>query len=313
MQAIRRVCLIGGTGFIGHHVAAFLVRDGYHVTIPTRHRESVRADLIPLPNVTVVDSNVHNEQALQSLLAGHDAVINLVGILHGSEADFEAAHVELTRKIIAAAEAEGVQRYLHMSALGADINGPSRYLRSKGRAEALVKNSQLNATIFRPSVVFGRDDKFTNTLATLTCLPLVPVVGASYQLQPVWVNDVAEAFARALKRDDLNGESLNLVGPKVYTMAELAETLATMRERIVITLPVPDFAARLMATAMTLVPKRPLSCDNLDSMQVPSIDTHGFASSLGITPSALESVAPAYICSNTSRTRLDQYRARAGR
>jgi len=149
------ILIIGGTGFIGTQLAEALIERGHTLTLPTRNREKVRKDLITLPGVTVVEANVHDQATLNRLAEGQAAVINLVGILHGSPAAFERAHVTLTEKIIAAAKQAGVSRYLHMSALGADVNGASHYHKSKGIAEMRVAASDLAYTIYRPSLVFG--------------------------------------------------------------------------------------------------------------------------------------------------------------
>src|SRR3990172_1813184 len=152
---LKNVCVIGGSGFVGRHVVHLLAAQGCEVRVPTRNRERAK-QLILLPTVDVVEANVHNEAELAELARGVDAVINLAGVLHDArgERGFEQAHVELPRKLIAACQANGVRRYVHMSALGADINGPSKYQRTKGAAEALGRASPLGWTIFRPSGVF---------------------------------------------------------------------------------------------------------------------------------------------------------------
>ncbi|HYK16192.1 MAG TPA: NAD(P)H-binding protein, partial [Burkholderiales bacterium] len=172
---LTRVCVIGGSGYVGRHVVQSLSAGRYLVTVPTRDRERAKP-LILLPTVDVIDADVHDPAALARLTRGRDAVVNLVGVLHDGRGtrSFEQAHVGLTRKIIAACEQTGVRSYVHMSALGADVNGPSRYQRTKGAAEALVRASRLNWTMFRPSVIFGREDRFLNMFADL--LKLLPIV-----------------------------------------------------------------------------------------------------------------------------------------
>ena len=196
---LNDICVIGGGGFVGRHIVRALAARGLRVKVPARDRERVK-ELILLPTVDVVYADVHDPATLDELVRGSGAVINLVGVLHDGRgnASFEQAHVELTRKIIAACESNGVKRYLHMSALGADANGPSRYQQSKGRAEALVRASKLEWTMFRPSVIFGPDDSFLNLFAKLLALaPVMFLAKAQARFQPVYVADVATAFLRA--------------------------------------------------------------------------------------------------------------------
>lgn len=298
------ILLIGGTGFIGTSLVTRLVNLGYHVTLPTRNREKIRQYLIIQPGVTVVDANVHDPKVLTKLMAGHDAVINLVGILHGSPAAFQRAHVTLTDTIMAAMRANGIRRYLHMGALGADIAAPSQYQQSKGAAEALVRSSGLDWTIFRPSLVFGPGKCFVSLFADLLKLaPLVPLGGANALMQPVWVEDVSRAFVTALARDALIGQSLNLVGPQVYSMQALIAYIGKLSGQPRLIVPLPDALARLQAAVMGLLPNPPLTADNLDSLKVDNVDPAGFPALLGWSPTAFETIAPSLLASDTPRER----------
>ncbi|PHV13067.1 complex I NDUFA9 subunit family protein [Chitinimonas sp. BJB300] len=306
-----RILVIGGTGFIGCSLVERLAARGHTVTLPCRNREKVREDLIPLPGVTVLDADVHNPKILAELMVGHAVVINLVGILHGSRAQFHRAHVELTEKIMAAMQQAGVRRYLHMSSLGANTTGPSHYLQTKGEAEAKVRNSDLDWTIFRPAVVFGSGICFLSKFASLVKMaPLIPLAGASARMQPVWVEDVSRAFVRALEDDSLRKQSLSLVGPTVYTLQELmqyvGQTAGTPRPVIAI----PDWAGRLQAAALSILPNPPLSSDNLNSLKVDSVDPAGFAPLLGWRPTALEAIAPMILANGRARDRYLALRKR---
>ncbi|AZN37687.1 complex I NDUFA9 subunit family protein [Iodobacter ciconiae] len=293
---MSKILLVGGSGFIGKQLAARLTKAGHEVTLPTRHRENKRADLLLLPYLNLLSADVNDDATLTRLITGQDIVINLVGILQGNEASFKKAHITLTERIIAICTAQGVNRYLHMSALGADVYGPSMYQRSKGEAEARVKASRLDWTIYRPSVVFGEEDQFLNLFASLIKVaPFVPLAGADTRFQPIWVQDVTQAFATGVKDEALIGKTLSLVGPKIYTLRELvaytAQTIGMVRPIIAM----PDWAARIQASLMGLLPNPPLSHDNLDSLLVDNTDPAGLAPELGWQATALEAIAPLYL------------------
>ncbi len=290
------VLVIGGSGFIGTALTVRLAQGNSRVRVPTRRFGRISADLRVLSNVEYRQADVHDPVALAQLMAGVDVVVNLVGILQGSPADFQRAHVELTGKIIAACQQAGIRRYLHMSALGANPAGPSHYQRSKAAAETLVRDSQLDWTIYRPSVVFGAGDQFLNLFARLQrFLPLLPLASATTRFQPVWVEDVAQAFVAGVQRPALIGQTLSLVGPTVYTLAELVRLAGQYAGVGRPVIPLPNWAARLQATLMSVLPHPPISHDNLDSLTVDNIDSAGFPALLGWQPAALETVAPAYL------------------
>lgn len=316
------ILVIGGSGFIGRYVVNRLVGRGRRVTVPMRRR-SRAGDLITLPTIHVVEADINDDAVLARLVRGRDAVINLVGILQGSRGtpygpEFAQAHVELPRRIIHACQREGVRRLLHMSALGADVDGPSMYQRSKGAGEALVRASQLDWTIFRPSVVFGPEDRFLNPFARLAFLaPVLPVAGADVRFQPIYVGDVADAFANALDNKATHGQAYELAGPRVYTLRELVQyaTRTSGHPRTVVGL--PDGMARIQARLMELAPGEPLlSRDNLDSMKRDNVATeqpYRPPPELGLTLHAMEAETPAWLAGRTPRARLDLFRARAGR
>ena len=316
--------VIGGTGFVGGHVVAALVGDGRRVTVPTRRREHGKR-LLTLPTVDVVAADVSNDATLARLVAGRDAVIDLVGILHGDEKAFAAAHVDLPRRIVAACRAAGVPRLMHMSALGASANGPSIYLRSKAAGEAEVERAgtgdgpdrpPLAVTIFRPSVIFGRDDSFLNLFATMQrWLPFVPLAKAGAQFQPVSVHDVAAAFVATLDDSESFGRTYELAGPRVYTLADLVRIAGRYRAggdgrpRPVIAL--PDGLGRLQATFLEFAPGPMLmSRDNFDSMRTPNVASGAFPglADLDIVPIPLEQEASVYLAGKSRRSHLDHLR-----
>ena len=274
------ILLIGGNGFVGRVIAAQLQAAGYSVLIPTSHVVAGR-ELRLLPKVHLEDADVHDFDELQNLcgrIQPRGAVINLVGVLHDKEAQpygkvFKAAHVDLPKNIITAMQLHGLKRYLHMSALGANSQGPSMYQRSKGDGELAVKASSLDWTIFRPSVIFGAQDQFINLFSKLTKLfPALPLANYQAQFQPVSVDDVASAFVGALTMPQTIHQVYDLVGPTVYSMKEIVELAARKVHTKCVIIPVPAFVGYLQALAFEFLPGPTLmSRDNIASMQVPNV------------------------------------------
>jgi len=279
------ILLIGGNGFVGRVIAAQLQLAGYSVLIPTGHLAAAR-ELRMLPKVHLEEADIHEFDELQNLcgrIKPSGAVINLVGVLHDKPAQpygrvFKAAHVELPKNIITAMQLHGLKRYLHMSALGADSQGPSMYQRSKGDGEAAVKASNLDWTIFRPSVIFGAQDQFINLFSKLTKLfPAMPLANYQAQFQPVSVDDVATAFVKSLAMPQTIHQVYDLVGPTVYTMKEIVEFAARKANTSCAIIPVPAFVGYIQALAFEFLPGPTLmSRDNIASMQLPNtLPTNG--------------------------------------
>jgi NADH dehydrogenase len=241
-------------------------------------------------------------------------VINLVGVLHGGRGrqSFREAHVELARKIVEACRENGIRRYLHMSALNADLKGPSEYLRSKGEAEAIVRQANLDVSVFRPSVIFGPGDRFLNLFARLQrWLPIIVLGSPDARFQPVFVEDVAAAFATSLEDVKSFGQSYDLCGPKIYTLRELLEYVGRIAGHGQPVVGLGDRLSYWQAYAMEWMPIKLLTRDNYHSMQVDSICRCDFP--FGIRPTALEAVAPGWLGQRTPRSRYYRYRNRAGR
>ncbi len=313
---INKVLLLGGSGFIGASVAEQLSAQEIFVTVPTRRRERGK-HLFPLPTVDVVEADIFNVAELRALVRQHDAVINLTGILHG---DFERVHVRLPKMVADACVEGGVSRLIHMSALNADVNGPSDYLRSRGRGEAAVwavseANPSLGITMFRPSVVFGERDKFLNMFAGLVKIfPMVPLGSPDATFQPVWVEDVSRAIVTSLGQSETINQTYPLVGPKVYTLRELLKFVAalTAKRRLIVGLG-PTFSM-LQARVFGMLPGKLITTDNVRSMKVPSTSDQPFPSMFG-SAAAMESVVPAYLNVNDGggRARYQHFRDAAGR
>lgn len=295
-----RVCILGGAGFVGRALCERLVEAGHEVCVITRRRERHK-DLLVLPTLSLVEGDAANEALLEREFRGMDAVINLVGILNERDHDgkgFERAHVEIPRRVVAACRTAGVRRLLHMSALGAALDGPSHYQRTKARGEALVHEAKdIAVTSFRPSVIFGPRDSFTNRFARLLKrVPVVfPLACPNARLQPVYVEDVAQAYASALGSHETFGQAYELCGPQVYTLRELVSYIAHVtgvRRRIV---GLNDMLSHLQAGVMEYVPGKPFSLDNYNSLKRDNICTQGFPPVFGIAPHHLEAIVPTYL------------------
>lgn len=292
---IRTICILGGSGFVGSHICAKLASQNYRIKILTRHQQR-HQHLLVLPQLTLIKADIHDPSQLTNQLKDCDAVINLVGILNETgKNSFRSAHEELTVKVINACKQNNVQRLLHMSALNADAGGPSEYLRSKGKAENYVhtfSGQKLAVTSFCPSVIFGSGDSFLNRFAgLLKQIPLFfPLACPNARFQPVYVGDVADAFVNALTDETSIGQHIDLCGPQTYTLKQLVKFTAKTigAHRIIVGL--PDWASRLQARLMGILPGKPFTMDNYNSMKADSICKQGQSCS-----TSLEIIAPKYL------------------
>ena len=318
---IENIVILGGTGFVGRVLVNRLVdRSGGasgRLVVPTRRIGRAR-EMQPLPTIELVQCDVHDERRLTALLDGCHAVVNLVAILHGSDAQFQHVHVDLPQTLARACRAAGVSRVVHVSALGASANAPSRYLRSKAAGEEALRKSQLALTVLRPSVIFGAGDRFLTLFARLQrFLPAMPLASAFARFQPVWVDDVAAAIVHCLDRPETVGKVFECTGPHVYTLADLVRMAGRWSGHPRPVVPLPDLLGRLQARVMERLPGEPLmSRDNLESMRVASVASGALPGlgSLGITPTAVEAIAPLYLGTATAgRGRLNLLRSNARR
>jgi uncharacterized protein YbjT (DUF2867 family) len=312
------IVVLGGTGFLGTRLVVRLIKDGHRVTVLSRDREQHK-HLLVLPGLYLENCDVYQVAQLSERLRGQDVVINLVGILNErgfSGAGFRRAHTELTQNVLQAARSAGVTRLLQVSALRAATNAPSYYLRTKGEAEKLIRQSSgLDWTIFQPSVMFGPGDSFLNRFAQLlAAIPLVfPVARPNARLQPVLVDDVVEALLRSLHGGTTSHQTYELGGPEVYTLREIVAMTAklTRRRRWIIGL--PDFLGRLQALFMDFVPGRPFSSDNYRSLKVDSVCSEDGLARLGVKAHSMTGSARLYLGAQEDNARLSQNRAAAGR
>jgi len=321
---VENVLVLGGSGFVGRHLVAALARRGVRVAVPTRRRENAK-HLFLLPTVEVIEADVGAPGVLPQLARGRHALVNLVGILHGRPGRpdergpndygpaFAHAHVEIAQAAVSACRAAGVRRLLHVSALGSSPGAPSEYLRSKGIAEkAVLAAEDLDATVFRPSVIFGPEDLFLNRFASLSRFsPVFAVPCPQSRFQPVYVGDVAQALVAALEERNTRGKVHELAGPRVYTLEELVEFVCAVRHRRRLVVGLPDWASYLQARLLELAPVPLMSLDNLRSMMVPSVSAEVFP--FGIQPRSLEAIAPSWLAPHGPRERYPELRWRARR
>ena len=303
----RVVTIFGGSGFLGRHLVRRLASGG--VAIRAAVRDSEAAQFLKTAGdagqIVPVQANLRDEASVAAAVAGADAVVNLIGILYQSgRQTFAAVHAEGAERAARAAAAAGVTRYVHVSAIGADVAAPSAYGRSKAAGEHAARSAFPTATIVRPSVVFGPEDDFFNRFAALArLLPVLPLYGHGFadagatRFQPVYVGDVAEALARVLGDPATAGRTYELGGPTVYSFRELMVLLLAQTGRRRLLVPVPFALGRLQAAFLELLPVRPLTRDQLRSLERDNVvsDTALTLADLAIAPTPVEAVVPSYL------------------
>ena len=313
---IKKVVVLGGSGFVGSSIVAKLDAAGYQIKVLTRRRESAK-HLILLPNVEVVECNIMQDTSLAHELTGSDAVINLVGILHDNKTfGFERIHHQLARRVAQICDELGIARLIQMSALQASASAPSAYLRSKaaGEAAVLVYAKKLDITIFRPSVIFGRGDGFINLFAQLVkLLPVVMLAKPDAKFQPIWVEDVASCLVSSLQNTATYSKTYELGGPKVYSLRQLVQAVADTlgKKRMIIGL--NNSLSMMQGFALGLMPIKLMTTDNIKSMQVDNVCKQGFPVEFGLVPTALETIVPEYLNNQVPRAAYEKFRGVAGR
>jgi NADH dehydrogenase len=301
-MAEKLATVFGGAGFIGRYVVQRLARAGWRIRVPARNPDSALF-LKPLGDVGQIvpmAANIRNELSVRRAIEGAGAVFNLVGILsERGRQSFDAVHREGAERIARIAAEMGAARLLHISALGADPQSPSKYARSKAAGEAAVRAAFPGATLFRPSIVFGPEDDFFNRFARLTrLLPALPLIGGGKtRFQPVYVGDVAEALAAALADPRTMGQIFELGGPQTYSFRQLMEILlaAVGRKRWLV--PVPFPVATAQGAVLSLLPNPPLTRDQVKLLRRDNVVSGLFPGliELGVRPTALEAVIPTYL------------------
>lgn len=306
----QRLVILGGTGFVGHHLLPRLAADGHQLCVLSRNRERHR-DIAVMAHTRVVSTHVYDRRALAAQLQGADAVINLVGILNqGGGQSFQRAHVELTRTLIAAAGDAGVVRLHQMSSLKAG-EGRSGYLRSRGEALQLVRDSGLAWTVYQPSTIFGPGDGLVSRFATLLKqAPLLPLPRPQARMAPVYVGDVVEAIARCVNDPHASlGRCFELYGPDTLALIDIVRMIrdAAGLHRPVIG--VPDALGALQARIAGLLPGKPFSYDNFLSLLTDSVGSEDGLAALGIVPHRFAPMLPRLLGGDERQQRLDHYRA----
>ena len=318
-MAQRLATVFGGSGFIGRYVVRNLARDGWLVRVAVRRPDEAlflkTAGVVG--QVTPLAANVRDRGSVAHAIAGADAAVNLVGILHESGRQrFQAVQAEGARMIAEEAARAGVAQFVHVSAIGADAHSSSSYARTKAEGEAAVRQAFPAATILRPSIVFGPEDDFFNRFARMTRLsPALPLIGGGRtRFQPIYVGDVAEAIVKAIETPGAAGQLYELGGPKVYSFAELMRLLLDNlgRRRLLMPLPFPiaslmgyvaQAATNIVNALVPVLPGPAITADQVKLLKRDNVVSEGAngLASLGIAPTSVEAILPTY---------LDRFRAR---
>jgi uncharacterized protein YbjT (DUF2867 family) len=313
------ICILGGTGFLGTRLTARLLKDSHRVTVLSRDRE-LHKHLLVLPGLTLENCDVYDEAQLAERLRGKDVVVNLIGILNErwfGGAGFRRAHTELTRTLLLAARSATVGRLVQVSALGAAVDAPSHYLRSKGEAEKSIREhgGTLDWTILQPSVMFGPGDTFLNRFARLLASApgVLPLARPNARFQPVFVDDVVDALLRCLRGGSSSRQTYQLGGPQIYTLREVVRLVAKITGQHRWIAGLPNFAGRLEAAVFDFVPGRPFSSDNYRSLKIDSVCTEDGFERLKLRPHSMAASARQYVGALEDNARLSSDRAATGR
>ncbi len=296
------VTIFGGSGFLGRHIVRALANDGWRIRAAVRKPNTAHF-LLPMGRVgqiQLLKANVRDEVAVDAALKGAHAAINLIGILSQSGSqNFHALHAEAAERIAQRAAAHGITRLLHVSALGASLDSPSLYARTKAEGEEGVRRAFPGATIFRPSIVFGPEDDFFNRFAWLARLsPVLPLIGGGHMtFQPVYVGDVAEAAKRVLNDTGTAAKTYELGGPEVMTFKAVMQLVLKETHRKRFLVPVPFAIARIQAAVLGLLPKPLLTLDQLRLLERDNVVSEGALTlkDIGILPTAAEAIVPSYL------------------
>jgi len=313
----KSVCLLGGSGFVGKHIASQLIANGYQVLILTS-RASHCHDLRVLPKLKITEVDIHNQSQLNTATANTDVIINLKRILNENQHNgdgFSRAHVQLAHKIINACHCNKITQTIQMSTLNEEAShAASHYLRSKGQKENLINtfSSDRKVTSFRPSAIIGADDSFFNRFSSILKLsPLIfPLAYAHTKFAPVHVKEVAECFVDAIENKALFGKRIDLCGPESYTLKELVCFTSQQIGRTHWVISLPDSIAKLQANIFEYMPGKPFSVDNYNSLKVDSICNQ---SPIYTAKDSIQSIVPDYLGQKDKFNTDDLFRQRSRR
>tara|TARA_B100000965_G_scaffold213298_1_gene178203 strand:- start:219 stop:1109 length:891 start_codon:yes stop_codon:yes gene_type:complete len=291
------ITLLGGTGFLGSTLVSQLSKTDHSVTIITRNREKNKKMLV-YPRVKLIEADVHQPEDLINNTKKSEVLINLIGILNEkghSGKGFKKAHSDFARTILTACKTNEIKRILHVSALNADQKGPSHYLRTKGEADSYLMTYGKrfsNITIFRPSVIFGKNDSFILRFSELLNFTpfLFPLACHDAKFAPVYVEELAEFIIRAINDTKTFNKQYNLCGPKIYTLKEIVELVIKHKDRNIKVIPLSKKMSKMQAFIMEFIPGKPFSVDNYNSCQIDSFCKSDFN-----FYSDLETIVPSYI------------------
>lgn len=305
-MSAKIVTVFGGSGFVGRHVVRELAKRGYRVRAAVR-RPSLAGFVrtMGLPGqVEAVYADIKDDESVARALSGADMAVNLVGILYESgKQKFDALQAEAAGRIAWSAKAKGVERLVHVSAIGADPDSPAKYASSKAEGEAAVLDAFPDAVILRPSIIFGNGDGFFNRFAAMAKFsPALPLLGGGHtKMQPVYVDDVADAVCTALEDTSTQGKTYELGGPTVYSFKELMQIVLDETQRKRILTPIPWSIARLQGRILGLLPAPLLTLDQVRMLETDNVVSEEATSQnrtiedLGITPKSVEAIVPGYL------------------
>ena len=319
----KKITIFGGSGFIGRYLVKRLCASGWEIRIAVRDHEAAQF-LKPMGDVgqvTIWQTNVLNEEQVLAAVSGVSAVVNLVGILYESGTrTFQEIHCRAVELIAYSAKRMGARDLIHVSALGVDLNSESQYSKTKAEGELCASSAFKNATILRPSVVFGAEDNFFNMFASFSrYLPFLPIYGCTGGLkptldnqnslkfnfygdggtkfQPVYVGDVADAILACLSNEKTRGKIFELGGPKVYSFKEIVDLVLTVTNRKRLVIPIPSKVAMFQAFFLQMLPRPLLTCDQVKLLKIDNIVQKGSLEfkDLGIEPLFPELIVPNYL------------------
>ena len=300
------VTVFGGTGFVGRHVVRELAKRGYRVRAASRHPSRagfVRTMGLP-GQVEAVYADINDDESVARALSGAGMAVNLVGILYETgKQKFDALQAEAAGRIAWSAKAKGVTRMVHVSAIGADAQSSAKYAASKAEGEAAVLDAFAGAVILRPSIIFGNGDGFFNRFAAMArFMPALPLIGGGHTLmQPVYVDDVADAVCAALEDTSTGDKTYELGGPRAYSFKELMQIVLDETQRKRILAPVPWSLARLQGRILGMLPAPLLTLDQVRMLETDNVVSDAAIAEnrtiadLGVTPKSVEAIVPGYL------------------